>query len=181
MWMKELQLKDIDVFEKYKDRARIIAAQMSKKINRTFSFDEIFSFALEGLNDIQRKKSNREISATYVNIRIKGHIIDCIRRESINKRSSFAGIISLSEFDNEDKLDFMEDENYDFSNREIQIDMESSLKKILPKLTFIEKVTLNLYYFSGFSLKEVGNTMGLTEAYICQINKDLLKKIKSNS
>ncbi|EKN3608978.1 FliA/WhiG family RNA polymerase sigma factor [Yersinia enterocolitica] len=66
-------------------------------------------------------------------------------------------------------------------SRELEdgIIIEDNLNQAIASLEEREQMILHLYYQQEMSMKEIAQVLDLTEARICQLNKILVKKIKS--
>lgn len=53
-----------------------------------------------------------------------------------------------------------------------------NIRKIMSKFKERDRNIIELYYFKGKNLKEIGSLLDLTESRICQIHKYLLKKLR---
>jgi RNA polymerase sigma factor for flagellar operon FliA len=59
-------------------------------------------------------------------------------------------------------------------------DFISKLAVIIEKLEEEERIMLELYYWDGLTLKEIGEVLNLSESRVCQIHTKILLKLRSN-
>ena len=62
----------------------------------------------------------------------------------------------------------------------IRDDLIETIKEVLSQYNEREQIIIQLYYFEELSLKEISETLGITESRISQIHKSVLKKIRDS-
>lgn len=94
-------------------------------------------------------------------------LIDFLRQEfgdnryNRNRNLKFANLISMEEYMDTGVMDYKEDE----------------FLEIIDLFEGDNRTVLMLLYKWGFSMKEVGEVLGVTESRVCQIHKELSKRL----
>ena len=70
-----------------------------------------------------------------------------------------------------DNRDTIEDKIIEDETREL-------LAKAIKRLTDKEKQILNLYYYEGLTLKQIGGILGLTESRVSQLHSQIRLKLR---
>ena len=160
---------------------------------------------------------------TYASIRIRGTIIDSLRknswctRESSKHMREIAAAISKLEQQNQAQPSTeeiieelgMTPEEYGIVCQQISVcnvlslelvdsdndllgdesenplgiaqedDLKSHIKDILSDLPEREQLVLSLYYLEEFTFKQIGETLDLTEARVCQLHSQSIARIRT--
>ena len=58
-------------------------------------------------------------------------------------------------------------------------ELRQELAKAIDELTDQERTVLSLYYYEELTMKEIGQVMGVSEQRIGQINRKLIKKLRT--
>ena len=139
------------------------AHYFSKRYNRQFEPNEL-------INEVWLREGIQKLkSVKFASGRIKFDMMDYIKDFFHRRRKK-----PLNEFSNIEEYVF---ENIKNRRNEIkEIDDRDSLNYSLQFLNNKEKEILFLYYFSGFTMKEVGEIIGVTES---SISSKISKAIKN--
>jgi RNA polymerase sigma factor FliA len=95
-------------------------------------------------------------------------------------------VISLEEYlfsgteGEKQTLDYIADSSADNSPEQIMLkkDQMEKLERALNTLTEREQLILNLYYREELTLKEIGQTLDITESRVCQIHGNVMLKLR---
>jgi|SaaInlV_100m_DNA_2_1039680.scaffolds.fasta_scaffold08098_2 RNA polymerase sigma factor for flagellar operon FliA len=148
----------------YMPLAEKMAWEKCRSTPPNISIDDLKSAAYFGLVDAANKYDYSVNFCTYARIRIMGEIFDFMRGISWGTRKS--PFIPLS-LDNDCVFDcFVSDCKCDFLE-EISHKIKSSLYLVLRK-----------YYIDGYSLKDIGNQLGVSESRISQMLSQAKKSAK---
>lgn len=85
--------------------------------------------------------------------------------------------LSISEFYSEDNLSFA-DEALNPEEVAIHEDMRSTVAREISKLTAREQQILQMFFFEDMNLDEIGLTLGVSAARVCQIKKVAVEKLR---
>ena len=148
----------MELDERHTKAASIIARQFAIKTNdKALSFDDFYQLALIGI----WRKGNLEENLNYHIITAKNYIIDYLRiaHGRGDRKKSHYNTVELSE-------DFPQDSYVPktFEDEEV---FESLKKKLNPRYYFILRC-----YLDGLTLKEIGNSLGVSESRASQLYKE---------
>ncbi|MBI3819045.1 MAG: sigma-70 family RNA polymerase sigma factor [Planctomycetes bacterium] len=95
---------DAECCEKYKDYAAAVSMQLARKLPRSIMADEIVGYGMEGLLEACRKYDENDKSGatfkTFARYRIRGAVIDNVRRMTRCSRREKAGVLNEEPIDN---------------------------------------------------------------------------------
>ncbi|WP_033074417.1 sigma-70 family RNA polymerase sigma factor [Sphingopyxis sp. MWB1] len=209
--------------EEYAPLVRKIAWQVFSRVSRSSELDDLIQTGLIALIEASRQYEERGFAfATYATTRIRGAMIDQLRREADVGRSAMnaskriqavrhqlqqqlmrtpsAGEMaaaldmsaeeyfmlersathgrssSIEEMVEGGDLLLMDDED----NADVRLeqeDLEKALRRCIHRLSEREQMVLQLYFFEELNLHEIGLTLDVSAARVCQIKRDAMKKI----
>lgn len=159
--------------------------------------EDAYSAALEGLVKAALKydPSKGTAFSTYAWLKIRGELLDEIRRTKIKRRDlkhaqetgqPFYKILSLdtSYRGEDDESSYMDvaDPN-DYASPEyvaVKNDLLDQVAIQVQKLSLREQMLIKLRYSANHSFSEIANLFGLSESRVCQIHARTLKKLRSS-
>jgi RNA polymerase sigma factor for flagellar operon FliA len=203
---------------------RKIAWQVFSRVSRTSELDDLIQTGLIALIEASRHYEERGYAfATYASTRIRGAMIDQIRREAdvgrsamtankrlqtvrrtleqhlmrapttaemaeafdmsaeeyfaLEKSASYGRSTSLDELTDGGILLAASDE--DAGEACEQEDMLAALQGCIGRLPEREQLVLQLYFFDELNLQEIGLTLDVSAARICQIKRDAMARIET--
>lgn len=212
------------IVQKYIPLVKYIASRVIIGKSRYVEYDDLVGYGMIGLMDAINKfdESRGMQFSTYSSIRIKGAMIDELRKNSpiskgaidkLNKYNeaveqlqtkllrdpsteevakaldisssdvadiesyiNYISVISLDDIlfseDDEMKLkETIEDKNSPSPERSLEEKEELEyLAKGIEKLNEKDRTVLSLYYYEGFTLKEIGKVLEVSESRVCQLH-----------
>jgi RNA polymerase sigma factor for flagellar operon FliA len=227
------------IVKKYIPLVKYIASRVLIGKGKYIEYEDLVSYGMVGLMDAFNKfdVSKGMKFSTYASIRIKGSMIDELRKNSpiskgaMDKLSKYnqtieilqkrllreptnleiakelgVTIVEISEVENYiNYISVVSLENIIFSDDDdmplmgtIEDEQSPSPQKVLEEKEEIEyltkaldllnekdKTVLSLYYYEGFTLKEIGHVLGVSESRVCQLHtraiihlRTAMKKLK---
>ena len=220
------------IVEKYIPLVKYIASRIMVGRTTYIEYEDLVSYGLIGLMDALSKfDSSKGIKfSSYASIRIKGAIIDQIRKArpiskgamdklakynecserlhtklqreaTINEIAAdlnigvsevleiegyinFMSVVSLESmlFSEDDEFTFMgivEDKNspspHDSYEEQERVEV---LAKSIEKLKEKDRIVLNLYYYEGLTLKEIGQVLNVSESRVCQLHSRAINNLR---
>ena len=174
---------------KYDYLVKSIAGFMNKNSN-LFDLDDLISFGYFGLIDaIKKYDSSRQASfTTYANIRIRGAILDGIRKEGKIGRNKEK--IDLEEIANSkqkltkkqreilQKISIATTKNYDSLIQKLY-ELKHILEQMCSNLTAQEQQVLKLLYDDQLTLTRIGKQLHISESRVSQVKTKALKKLRT--
>lgn len=212
------------IVQKYIPLVKYIASRVIIGKSKYVEYDDLVGYGMIGLMDALNKfdESRGMQFSTYASIRIKGAMIDEIRKNSpiskgaidkLNKYNeaveilqtrlfrdpsaeevakelktttsevydieSYINYISIASLDDilfseDDELKLKEtiiDKKSPSPERQLEDKEELEyLSKAIDKLNEKDKTVLSLYYYEGFTLKEIGKVLEVSESRVCQLH-----------
>lgn len=223
-----------EIITKYIPLVKYIASRVIIGKSKHIEFDDLVSNGILGLMDALNKfdESKGMKFSSYASIRIKGAMIDELRRNSpipkgaMDKLNRYNGAIdslrntllrepTVDEIACEMSLDIsdvMEIENHinylsvvsleeliysedddmpligtikDNKSPSPEKDLEDKekmeyLAKSIELLNEKDKLVLNLYYYEGLTLKEIGKILEVSESRVCQLHTRAIAHLRKN-
>jgi len=209
--------------EEYSPLVRKIAWQVFSRVSRTSELDDLIQTGLIALIEASRNYEERGFAfATYATTRIRGAMIDQLRREADVGRSAMvaakrihamrstleqqlmrapttAEMAVAFDMSAEDyfalernathgrstSLDELTDigaflaadEDAGADERCEQEDLMGALRQCVGRLSHREQMVLQLYFFEELNLHEIGLTLDVSAARICQIKREAMIKV----
>ena len=191
---KEIVLENLSLVKK-------VASKIYRKIpENTLEFDELVNVGVIGLmKAIDNYDENKARFSTYAYIKIRGEILDFLRkldflprnvREKVKNgdledlREEGALFLSL-----EEKL-FGEDSSASLGDRLVSSELspedavivkeaKERLTEAIDKLNDKEKLVLQLLFVEELDLKSVSQILGVSPSRVSQVKKEALKKLRA--
>lgn len=219
------------VVEKYIPLVKYIAGRVILGKNKYIEYEDLVGYGMVGLMDAISKfdKEKGMKFSTYASIRIRGAMIDEMRRNSpiskgamdkLNKYNKALETLQNRNFREPNKEEIAKELN--ISEREVSevegyinyisissldsiiygeddvsikslIEDTSSirpdyileekeeieiLKNSIEKLNEKDKIVLNLYYYEGLTLKEIGTVLEVSESRVCQLHSRAILNLR---
>lgn len=210
--------------EEYAPLVRKIAWQIFSRVARTNELDDLIQIGLIALIEASRHYEERGYAfATYASTRIRGAMIDQLRREADVGRSAIAAgkrlqsvrhtleqqlmrapttaemaeafAMSAEEYfafernathGRSTSLDDLTEGGAfliaDEANASETCEQESTLAALRACITALperEQLVLQLYFFEELNLQEIGVTLDVSAARVCQIKRDAMTRIEA--
>lgn len=212
-----------ELVDEYAPLVRKIAWQVFSRLSRTGDLDDLVQIGLIALIEASRNYEDRGYAfATYASTRIRGAMIDQLRREADVGRSAMVATkrigtvrasleqhlmrvpttvemaqafqMSAEEYfalertashGRSTSLDALIDEGSfliaddgeDAADRCEQDDLLSALQTCIERLSEREQLVLQLYFFEELNLQEIGLTLDVSAARVCQIKREAMARI----
>lgn len=217
---------------KYIPLVKYIASRVSLGKNKYMEYEDLVSHGMIGLMDAISKydKTKGMKFSSYASIRIKGAIIDEIRKcrpiskgamdklnsyneaieafqkehlrepdineiaksmdlsisdvSEIENYINYISVISLENVifsDGEDitVMGIIEDKNSPSPEQSYEKEEEiETLSKAIDSLKEKDKTVLNLYYYEGLTLKEIGTVLSVSESRVCQLHSRAIRNLR---
>jgi RNA polymerase sigma factor for flagellar operon FliA len=212
-----------ELIDEYAPLVRKIAWQVFSRVSRTSDLDDLIQTGLIALIEASRHYEDRGYAfATYASTRIRGAMIDQLRREADVGRSAMVASKRISAvraaleqnlmrapttaemaaafemtpeeyfalersatYGRSTSLDALVDEgSFLFADesegagaRMEQDDLLEALGACIARLPEREQLVLQLYFFEELNLQEIGLTLDVSAARVCQIKAGAMAKI----
>lgn len=223
-----------EIIKKYIPLVKYIASRVIIGKTKYMDYEDLVSYGLIGLMDAMNKfDQNKGMKfSTYASIRIRGAMIDEIRKNSpiskgamdklnrynlaveklqiiygrepskeeisrelnlslkevgeIENYINYISVVSLEEliFSKEDDITLknaIEDEN---SPKPLEIfekkEQLEYLSKAIDMLNEKDKIVVSLYYYEKFTLKQIGEVLGVSESRVCQLHSRAIINMRNN-
>lgn len=194
------------LIEYYTPFLKSVVSKIYSKLPNNIDISDLKNYAALGLVDaIEKYNHKRGIKfETYASIRIRGAIIDEMRKEDwlprslrskanqqkntalLDQEATSYAMMSL------DDPDFQQSMAHNNRNSNIEdpvmvsatpdfvddIENKICITKSLMKLSQQQRKVIYLYYFKGNTFKEIGQVMDITESRVSQIHKQSLAALK---
>ncbi|SFU31088.1 RNA polymerase, sigma 28 subunit, SigD/FliA/WhiG [Clostridium sp. DSM 8431] len=220
------------IVTKYIPLVKYIASRVSMGKNKYMEYEDLVSYGMIGLMDaISKYDETKGMKfSSYASIRIKGSIIDEIRKnrpiskgamdklnryneaiENLQKKLfrepstdeiaeymnltkseigeienyiNYISVVSLEDVifsDGEDMtvMGIIEDKNSPSPEQCYEKEEEVEiLAKAIESLKDKDRTVLNLYYYEGLTLKEIGKVLNVSESRVCQLHSRAIRKLR---
>lgn len=220
------------VVEKYIPLVKYIASRVILGKTKYFEYDDLVGYGMVGLMDaISKYDASKGMKfSSYASIRIKGAIIDEIRKNSpvskgamdklnrynnaverlqnqllreptneeianeldmtfseVGEVESYINYIAVMSLENiiysdDDEVSMMgiiEDKNSPSPSKQLEEKEEiEMLAKAIDILNEKDRIVVNLYYYEGLTLKEIGKVLDVSESRICQLHSRAIKNLR---
>lgn len=231
--MESLKYRE-QIIEEYLPLVKYIASRINISNTRIMEYDDLVSYGIIGLIDaISKFDESKGIKfSTYASIRIRGSIIDEIRKnrpiskgamdklskynaviEKLQKKLlreptndeiakelkmslsdvgeienyiNYISVISLEDilFSDDEEITLMnviEDKKSPKPEDNIEnIEKLDILVKAIEILNEKDRTVLNLYYYEGLTLKEIGKILEISESRVCQLHGRAIRNLREN-
>ncbi len=179
---------------------RKVASKIFRRLPEgVVDFDELVNTGVIGLiKAIEKYDSNRAKFSTYAYIKIRGEILDYLRKldflprnvrekikngETSELREEIATLISIEEklFGNSERYFVKDTLVSDFPDPEEQVLREEAkrvLSSAISQLSEKEQLVLQLIFVEELDLKSIGEILGVSVSRVSQIKTGALKKLK---
>jgi RNA polymerase sigma factor for flagellar operon FliA len=196
--------KDLDVtniVRKHEGLVRRIAFRMHAKVSSFVELDDLLQSGLEGLVDAAQKYTSVEGASfeNYASIRIKGSILDLIRRSgNLNrstvqakqmiesKKAELSKELGRSPTDEESLSQVYDEFSMVFAAPTIEperlIDskaLRGTLVEALKSLPIQQSRVLQLYYVEELNVYEIAQVLDLSPGRVSQVKSEAFKTLKS--
>lgn len=190
-------------FEKALEITKQTIKNLASKLQHSspyVDYDDLFSCGMIGLFQCWEKFEDNETTkfTTFAYFRIKGAMIDEIRKNQIHKRTLMDKLRIIKDKDHElnheevnnilylasyrnistQNLEVKDQTNINQINKLIKSEKKDTLKKAINTLEMDEINVLRYRYQDELKLKEVGKVLNLSEARIHQIQRNAINKLK---
>jgi len=179
---------------------RKVASKIFRRLPEgVVDFDELVNTGVIGLiKAIEKYDSNRAKFSTYAYIKIRGEILDYLRKldflprnvrekikngEASEVREEIATLISIEEklFGNSERYCIKDTLASDLPDPEDQVLREEAkrvLSSAISQLSEKEQLVLQLIFVEELDLKSIGEILGVSVSRVSQIKTGALKKLK---
>jgi RNA polymerase sigma factor for flagellar operon FliA len=201
---------------------KTIALSLKRRLPSFIEVDDLCQNGLMGLLEArQHYKENEGANfKTFASIRIRGAMIDSLRKNSWLPRDAAKKIrnvaVAIHKIEQREQRPAESEEiakelgidieahgklvheisnyyvvnidniDFDLANPNADNPLEKSidhdficrLQKALPSLPEREQMVLSLYYVEEFTLKQIGEVLGLSEARVCQLHTQAIARLK---
>jgi len=222
------------IIEEYLPLVKYIASRISIGKNQLMDFEDLVSYGVIGLIDaISKFDDSKGIKfSTYASIRVKGAIIDEIRKnrpiskgamDKLNKFNmaveklqkelfrepsneeiarelnmtllevgevenyiNYISVVSLEDviFSEDEDMNVMgtiEDKNSPSPEEKfVNSEKVEVLAQAIADLNDKDRTVLNLYYYEGLTLKQIGEILSVSESRVCQLHSRAIRNLKDN-
>jgi RNA polymerase sigma factor FliA len=159
--------------EKYYGLVKKIAKGKYFK-NTILDYSDLVQYGVIGLIDAYKRydSSTGVQFQTYATIRIRGAIVDGMR--TIFKRCN-NGYLVISH----DEL-LGDGGDYEYNHLSAVEREPTEIMPAINKLTEQERKVIMMRYHQGYSQKEIGERLGISQSRVCQIHRKALRELKNN-
>ena len=150
------------IVEQYIPLVKYIASRIMIGRSTYIEYEDLVSYGMIGLMDaISKFDPDKGIKfSSYASIRIKGEMIDQIRKARPISKGAMDKLAKYNEAIDEDK-------------EKVEI-----LAECIEKLKEKDRTILNLYYYEGLTLKEIGKVLEVSESRVCQLHSRAIKNLR---
>jgi RNA polymerase sigma factor for flagellar operon FliA len=151
---------------------RPISKGAMDKLNR-------FNMAVEKLQkELGREPSNEEVAAELE--------MTLLEVGEVENYINYISVVSLEEviFSEDEDMNVMgtiEDKNSPSPEESfVNIEKVEVLTKAIEALNEKDRTVLNLYYYEGLTLKQIGTVLTVSESRVCQLHSRAIRNLKEN-
>ena len=182
----------------YAPLVKIVAGRLSMYLGGNVEYEDLVSYGVFGLIDaIDKFDTNKDVKfETYASLRIRGSILDQIRKMDWiprtvrqRQRKIDEAIKSLEARTGKTPTDEMLAEELGVSGEELlswqsqlkviaETELKRMLKDAMQLLTEKEQKVILLYYYEDLTLKEISRVLEVSESRISQLHTKALQKMK---
>ena len=177
---------------------RKIAWHVHGRVSSAIEIEDLIQIGMAALVEAANCFEDRgHAFATYASVRIRGAMIDHLRRQAticrsaMTRRREFASVRQrlegrfgreVSEAEMAAELDLDPADYRDGGERADDAlereDLQAALAASIKTLPEREAMVLQLYFVEEMNLEEIGQTLGIDAARVCQIKKAALDKVR---
>ena len=166
----------------YAQLVRLVAGRLSMYLGHNVEYDDLVSYGIFGLIDaIDKFNLEKNVKfETYASLRIRGAILDQIRKMDWIPRTVRQRQRKIDESGPEPVMDAAHNSHYAQPEEIVtQEELKTMLVKSLDNLTEKERRVIELYYYEDLTLKEISNILEVSESRVSQLHtKGLIKMRK---
>lgn len=157
--------------------ARIIAAKIYNQICRRIDYEDLLSYAYIGLIDAvdKYKPTNNSKFSTYAGVRIKGYVLDEIRKLDILSRKQRKEVKIGQK---EDVIIYQYEQCYNigipFDGKENTLDLKQSIKK----LSLIERKVIYYRYIKDLPFNKISKKINKAYSTTIKIHKRAIERLR---
>jgi RNA polymerase sigma factor FliA len=197
-WTKHRDAQAGDVLmKKYMPLVSYHVQRISIGLPKNISKDDLMSLGMYGLYDALIKfDPSRDLKFdTYASFRVKGAIIDGLRKEDWLPRNSrertkkvestivkleqkYLRKVTAQEVASELELPIKDDKNLLPDEKILKEELFTQLKEKIECLLENEQLVISLFYKEELTLTEIGQVMGLSTSRISQIHSKAILKLR---
>ena len=139
--------------------------------NKYMEYEDLVSYGMIGLMDaIKKYDSTKGMKfSSYASIRIKGSMIDELRKNRPISKGAMDKLNKYNKSIDELQLRLLREPN----NKEIADYMGITTNEVAEIENYI-----NLYYYEGLTLKEIGTVLSVSESRVCQLHSRAIKNLR---
>ena len=186
----------------YAPLVKVVAGRLSMYLGNNVEFDDLVSYGVFGLIDaIDKFDLGKDVKfETYASLRIRGSILDQIRKmdwiprtvrqkqkkidELVDWQSQLkvTNVVSLNEFVEQGTEPAMDTHrNSHFIQPEEMIskqELKQMLSEALETLTEKERKVVLMYYYEDLTLKEISMVLEVSESRVSQLHTKAIAKLR---
>ena len=183
-----------DVIAQHADLVRRIAHHLAARLPASVEIDDLIQAGMIGLLEASRSYDAEQGASfeTYASIRIRGSMIDEIRRgdwvpRSVHRRARQAAA-TVREIEQRTGLESHIDDHGEPNTTRTggpspqqhleRSEFRQQLVKAIGQLPEREQLVLSMYYEQELNLKEIGAVLGVSESRVCQIHGQAMVRLR---
>lgn len=157
--------------------ARIVAAKIYNQICRRIDYEDLLSYAYIGLIDAvdKYKSTNNTKFSTYAGVRIKGYVLDEIRKLDILSRKQRKEVKIGQK---EDVIIYQYEQCYNigipFDDKEDMLDLKQSIKN----LSLIERKLVYYRYIKDLPFDKISKKINKAYSTTIKIHKRAIERLR---
>jgi len=190
LWLEYKKTKNTDIKEKlilkYAGLIKPVIGRMTAYKHARADYEDMASAGMFGLIDaIDKFDYEKGIKfETYASIRIKGSVLDSLRRLDWvprtlrQKKEPVMALVSYDDPNIQGEESLLPDESVTPEDAVEQKETNEILASAVSHLNERERRVIGLYYYEDMTLKEISGLMGVSESRISQIHTKAVKKLR---